>query len=337
MNVGLNPVRIGLLRFAESQFGTAIHYNGHSQISFSQNDFKSPSMSLLPELALEQWSSEMDDFFKTNVHEKVLNHSRTTRNGHINPLGYPYSHVQPFILNDGRADFNKGYKHQKYGDIDNYDKVLLYCYFNLRGHFHSSKAHFLSESDLLVRYFFNKKPCVIDIGCGPATSALALADAFPGKPFRYFGVDSAKAMQERGDNFLASAKINGILHSDCDFAFYCGWDDVPVRQIPKDHAVLLNFAFFFASESLDDEALTSLAAIVKRIAIGRENRQVIISYTNSIDPRANQKYAEFLELVNVTPKKGRIDEEVRYQNRLNMGGQPKKQLYSHELYRLEFE
>ena len=121
----------------------------------------------------------MDDLFENKVHLKVTKDKRTTHTGNLNPLGYPYGFIQNNVLGNGRADFSNGYKHEVYGNLSADDKVLLYCYFNMRGHFHSSTANFEVAKDWLLETLFAKKPLIIDFGCGPATTALAIADLFP--------------------------------------------------------------------------------------------------------------------------------------------------------------
>lgn len=289
-------------------------------------------MPFFPQFEPKKWSQKMDDLYNEEVHQKVLDHQRTSHAGNLNPLGYPYGHIQPCVLKNGRAKFTEGYEHVEYGKIDKYDKVLLYCYFNLRGHFHSSVDHFNLEKDLLTEFLAAEKPYVIDIGCGPATSALALAEVFPNQPFRYLGVDCAKAMRDRGVTLLTSAKKKGILHKDTTFSFYSKWGVLP--SMVKQNAVLFNFAFFFAAESLDDKALTSLAEKVERIGTTRADKRILISYTNSVEPVANTKYARFLELAQITPTEGRSNQSVTYHQRRNGAGTPGKQPYSHELYPL---
>lgn len=288
----------------------------------------------MPTPKTQKWTSKMESLYESEVHLKVTKHDLTTHTGHLNPLGFPYNHIQRNILKSGRADFKKGYKHDDYGEIDKYDKALLYCYFNLRGHFHSSVAHFTMDKDYLLEELFEDVPYIIDVGCGPATSALALAEVFPGEPFRYLGIDSALAMRDRGKTLTTAAQRSGIIHKDSTFSFYASWTALP--PIPKTAKVMFNFAFFFASDSLDDDALGTLAAKLTKIGEGQADRQAIISYTNSINPLSGVNYEKFLDVLEWEPKEGRTIESVTYANSLTRGGAPKSQEYSRELYPAQF-
>ena len=303
----------------------------HPETHFRDKDPSMPSKH--PKKPSRRWSQEMDLLYESEVHQKVRDHKSTTHTGNLNPLGYPHGIVQRDILEHGRADFTEGYSHPEFGSIDKFDKVLLYCYYNLRGHFHSSVDHFAKAKTLLKSELFSGDACVIDIGCGPATSALAIAEAFPGQSFQYFGIDMAQAMRSQGKTLLTAAKRMGILHKSTTFSFHKSWDLLPHLDCEKN--ILLNFSFFFASNSLDKASLRSLATKIKKIAMQIDSATILISYTNSIEPVANTNYDIFLDFLAVEPKEGRTNTSVSYRNRRS-DATIKEQNYSRELYTLDF-
>jgi hypothetical protein len=282
----------------------------------------------------QQWSQRMDALFVAEVDNEISKDDRTfNKHGHRHPLGYPFSVIREKVLRSGRTNFSEGYEHdveeEKLAPLTPDDKVLLYCSLNFRGHYHSSLEHFKSVKQQLLDEFLVDKPVVIDIGCGPATSALALAELFPNKPFDYIGIDSAKAMRQRGAALLSDAKQCRIMHSDCEISFLTNWNSIPIA---KNATVLFNFAFFFASETLDEITLRSLANCVRRVAIARKSRTVFISYTNAIHAFSNRNYVSFLNLTEIVPVEGRADTIVHYLNRRGDPSSRKKQDYSFEFY-----
>ncbi len=137
---------------------------------------------------VQKWSAKMDQLFGDKIDDKIKNDARTEIQGeNRKPFGYDYSHVQKYILKNGRADFSKGYDLDYHPDLSAEDKVLLYCSFNMRGHYHSSRKHFHDFKHWLNGTFLTGAPVLVDIGCGPGTSALAFGDVFPNIPFSYIG------------------------------------------------------------------------------------------------------------------------------------------------------
>jgi|GEM_PF-1104175 len=295
-------------------------------------------MPLFQEPPAQQWSQRMDALFAAGVDKEISTDERTfNKQGHRHPLGYPFSVIRDKVLRRGRTNFSEGYEHdveeEKLAPLTSDDKVLLYCSLNFRGHYHSSLEHFKNVKQQLLDEFLVDKPVVIDIGCGPATSALALAELFPNKPFDYIGIDSAKAMRQRGASLLSDAKQGHIMHNACEISFLTNWNSIPIA---KNATVLFNFAFFFASETLDEITLRSLAKCVRRVAVARKSRTVFISYTNATHAFSNCNYVTFLNLTELVPLEGRTDKIVHYLNRRGDPSSRKKQPYSFEFYPATF-
>jgi len=143
------------------------------------------------------WSEKMDGLFRKHVHEIVEDHPKTDWGENIR-LGYPFGVIRDDVLKKGRADFAVGHADAQYGNLTADQKVLLYCFVNMKGHFFSSYANFRFNKMSLIKHFGPPQRIrVYDIGCGPATALLALCDLFPGIKLRYYGIDRAQAMPKR--------------------------------------------------------------------------------------------------------------------------------------------
>ena len=97
-------------------------------------------------------------------------------------------------IKGGQASFD-----EPWGVLSPADRVLLYAFFNQKGHLEE-----LTEAFRMI--FANttpEDPIVVDLGCGPATGGLALAGALDTAVFDYIGVDSSKAMREFASTWRA--------------------------------------------------------------------------------------------------------------------------------------
>ena len=82
------------------------------------------------------WSTEMDRVFGDHVHVPVQRDAKAAKSDRL-VLGIPFKVVREKVIDYGRCDFS-----EEYQDVDTVvsaaDRVLLYCYLNMRGHFWSS-------------------------------------------------------------------------------------------------------------------------------------------------------------------------------------------------------
>lgn len=92
-------------------------------------------------------------------------------------LGYPSPFTLTQVLRWGLADFNNGRDHLTHGKLTADERVLLYCYFIMKGHFDTAQELFEMNRTVLESLFSANGPVLfVDIGCGPGTACLALAD-----------------------------------------------------------------------------------------------------------------------------------------------------------------
>src|SRR5690349_262369 len=92
--------------------------------------------------------------------------SADPRTNAVGFLGVPRQRILTEAIEWGQADFDSPWEHLSPDDL-----VLLYAYFNQKGHIEElmhAFAMLFDDSDIA-------RPVVIDVGCGPFTGGLALA------------------------------------------------------------------------------------------------------------------------------------------------------------------
>jgi hypothetical protein len=211
--------------------------------------------------------------------------------------GYSRRHILDEVILRGRGDFA-----ENYGPISTADKVLLYCYFNMKKHFFTSYAVFQTVVDSLETFFTTNdyKPVFIDLGCGPMTSGLALADLIHTKTesginISYIGVDRAPAMLSRADSF----KTLNIFSPDSSFTFVANWNEIShgllYELAGKNNPIIFNASYLFASSSVDP---IDLANYVTEVSRNYTNVYFIFQNPNRTD--RNVKYEDFKRQINAT-------------------------------------
>jgi SAM-dependent methyltransferase len=236
-----------------------------------------------------------------NVHSwrLIYDHERTDREKRIY-LGFPIDYICDHVIRKGLTDFNQPAEHSDYGKLVPEEKVLLYFAIFFPNHFFSSYAAFDSLAERLESYFarHDPPPLLIDVGCGPATSALALLDLRGGQRFAYYGVDNSLAMRQKAKELLLGAKDRGLARAAMRFALAEHWETIPVDRMPPASRVIINFSYFCASHSLDESSIKSLAGFIGKIRSSQNVDQLMIVYTNSTRDIANSRYLQLLKLLN---------------------------------------
>jgi hypothetical protein len=255
--------------------------------------------------------------------------------GHINTSGYlqKYSNdeIRADILNYGRADFTKAYN-----DLTPYDRVQLYCYFNMRKHFFTTYAVYEKIFTTLNSNVFqkNKELVFIDLGCGSLTSGLALASLYydiENEPIsmRYIGIDIAESMLEKAKEFSETV----LFSPKSEFNFYSSWDIVPhsvVAEITQNNSfVIFNASYLFASSSLNEK---SLASFVNKIILHLTNKAYFV-FQNPDRADRNEKYKKFKK--DVTHQIEASDTQIiYYKNNSNSTFEPSSEVVNYEILSL---
>lgn len=240
-------------------------------------------------LAVLYPSPIMESHFKYNINKPVLSHKDSE--GFFVLMGYDKMTVLNDILDRGKTKFD-----ERYEGLEPSDKVLLYCYFNMKKHFFTSIAVFKKVWNSLHQIFTDKKysPVFIDLGCGPLTSGLAMAELFQnetGEPLRmnYIGIDISEAMIEKAKEFSQS----DLFHSESTFSFFKSWNDIPNQMLiefaGKNNPFFLNASYLFANLSLD--IVENLAKFVSNLV--SEFRNVHFIFQNPDRADRNESWFHF--------------------------------------------
>jgi len=269
------------------------HFLGHSTIQDIVNGSypesleigSSPSSIIYP-------GPDIANLFTHGVNNVVFSHPATR--GMEILLGYRKSTVRGDILDYGKTDFTKPYDNLS---VD--DKVLLYCYFFMKKHFFTSKSVYEKTWSKMSKMLSMKSyPAVfIDLGCGPLTSGLALADLYlskEGNPLKinYFGIDIAPAMLSKAAEF---AQLD-LFDKTSSFTFDTSWNNFSMADFAgkagENTHFFINASYLFASSSLD---IINLAKFVSNL--GKHYKYVFFIFQNPDRADRNVKWAEFKKLI----------------------------------------
>lgn len=241
------------------------------------------------ELGVLYPSAIVESHFKHNINQPVLNHKDSQ--GIIKLMGYNKMVILNDILDRGKTKFDERYK-----ELEPSDKVLLYCYFNMKKHFFTSLAVFQRMWKSLHQIFTNKNysPVFIDLGCGPLTSGLALAELYQNKTgevlqLNYIGIDISDAMIEKAKEFSKS----DLFHIDSNFEFYKSWNFISTETLRKlagkNNPFFLNASYLFAN--LSKEVVDDLANFVTTLVNEFKNVHFIFQNPDRID--RNEQWEKF--------------------------------------------
>lgn len=197
-------------------------------------------------------------------------------------FGKPISWLFREAIGGGQASFDL-----PVGDLSSDDRVLLYAFLNQKAHV-GELVHAFGK--LLAEPKVLRDATVLDIGCGPFTAGLALAEvAGNDVPFRYFGVDTSKKMCVLGETLANAAKAEGGLSSAVQVKFDHSTDDVDFGKTRSTQTIVV-LSYLLASKSIDVKVLVrQIVAACNRIGLG----PVALLYTNTSRPEATAAYPDF--------------------------------------------
>lgn len=265
-------------------------------------------------------------FFETKFISPIRIHPRT--NWHKILLGFPKDEIRYDIIKLGQTNFDK-----EYGNIlTSKEIVMLYCYFNMRKHYYTSLSMFERLGNLNGIYNSPKRIKFIDIGCGPATSGIALVDYLHSQTnrpvkFDYFGVDIAASMRETAKEFLS----NEIVNDNSIVRVVKEFDELDFSELTDGSCILINTCYLFASPSLD---IPKLATFVNEVR--SQNKKVLkyLLFQNPDDRKKNKKYFRFKELIEPYETTYSEVDTVFYNNKRNSPFEPTSEHVFYELLKL---
>lgn len=267
-----------------------------------------------------------ETFFETKFVSPIRVDPRT--NWHKILLGYPKDKIRYDIIELGQANFDK-----EYGNgLTSKEIVMLYCYFNMRKHYYTSLSMFERLGNLNDIYNSPKRIKFIDIGCGPATSGIALVDYLHSQTNRpikldYFGVDIAASMRETAKDFLN----NEIVDNNSIVQVVKEFDELNLGELIDGSCILINTCYLFASSSLD---ISKLATFVNEIRSQNKNVLKYLLFQNPDDRMKNEKYFRFKELIEPCETTYSEVDTVFYNNKRNSPFEPTSEHVFYELLKL---
>lgn len=255
-------------------------------------------------------SRDVQSIFTELVNRPAWDDPRTTTRDAI--LGFPNDYTCRGVVGRGLADFSRGFTHRTLGSLSADDLVLLYCYFNMKGHFDAATAVF-GKFHREALFPPNKRTLIVDIGCGPGTACLALADIHRGQSFGYFGIDSAEPMQRKARAIWQGAQDRQLVSTDSKARFFGSWSEVNVGQLKSNVSAFLLFSYFFASHSLTGEAIDSLIRFVCTLRDCPKIAALTSIYINSNAPAATSKYTSFKRLLGIKSRAQELTPKSEYE------------------------
>jgi len=227
-------------------------------------------------------------FTEQLFHEKFIgyikNHESTVWNNIL--LGLDTFTIRSEVINFGQANFDKPYKKLKPADI-----VKLYCYFNMRKHYYSSL--YLFERCAWIKKIISKEGCLkfIDVGCGPATSGIALTDYLlttknSNQKFDYIGVDFYDSMLAAASDFM----INSVYRECTTNDFIKSITEINNDKLKSANSIILNTCYLFASPTLK---IDLLATEINNLLNAYSSLPRFLLFQNTTDAAKNIKYELF--------------------------------------------
>jgi len=167
------------------------------------------------------------------------------------------------------------------------DQVLLYAYYIMRMHYCSASAIYSACRDYILEAsrLCNDRVHVFDIGCGPATCGLAMADVMPSlvRQIDYNGIDVSIPMKELGHTLLYEV-CGGKLDMTFKTSFQEFRDDYWDKISMAPSLVIINMSYFFSN--VNDVFTERLARRIREVMIRYPlNRYVFVIQNSELDSR----------------------------------------------------
>ncbi len=251
---------------------------------------------LIPTLEIEDYNQKeykssafSDEIFENNflkyVKQNSVGYPQTL-------LGYNKDIIINKIIKQGQADFDADYND---GNLLAKDIVSLYCYFNMRMHFFTSLSIFERSRIVEMYYKTNGRIKFIDIGCGPATSGLALVEYIYNITetkvvFDYYGIDSSRVMIEKANSIMTNTKFDEASHK----VFYNDVSQIDLLSFTNSSCIIINACYLFASSTINMDVLVKF---INDIRAMYPRKPSYIFFQNPEYDFLNVNYVEFKRLI----------------------------------------
>ncbi len=207
-------------------------------------------------------------------------------------------------IGGGQANFDQWIE-----DLSPRNRVMLYALFNQKAHvdelIHAFNK-FLPDPNSF------KGATVIDIGCGPFTAGLALANVIGNAvKFRYFGIDRSSEMCLFANELSNEVRILGELHGSTEVSFQQSVDAIDFGQRRGAEITVFVLSYLLASETIDVDALV---AEIDRTALRIGMGQTFVLYTNSAREEARTNYPSFKDRMIAIGFRVHVDETETFED-----------------------
>lgn len=242
-------------------------------------------------------------------------------------LGYDSYTIRSQIINFGQTNFDNGYNDLKPSDV-----VKLYSYFNMRKHYYSSLSLLERFEPLKKLYQSNGVIKFIDIGCGPATSGIALTDylnSITNAPisFDYFGIDHYKSMTDEAKYFMDNSNYIPALYEE----YLQNLNDFNFNWLTNANSIFINTCYLFASDSLN---AIELAKSIQNIKRAKPEVPFYLLFQNTTNPLKNKKYFEFKKQFSNCEILLSENTTIKYNNKRNSFYKPESETTFFEILKI---
>lgn len=201
------------------------------------------------------------------------------------PLGREVPWLFKYAIGGGQANFD-----QQIEDLTPVNRVMLYAYLNQKAHV-DELIHAFNK--LLPEVDQFKNATIIDIGCGPFTAGLSLANVVSDRvPYQYFGIDHSSTMCEFGEHLAIKVRDAGEFHENTHFSFHQNIDLINFGKKKSAEIIIFVLSYLLASDTIDVQALVDQISFArKKIGLG----PAFVLYTNTGRIEARKLYPDFME------------------------------------------
>lgn len=251
------------------------------------------------------WKGWLERLRRSSIVDPLTNDGRSPQGTRL--LGHEPEWVFRHAIGGGQADFD-----QPIADLSPRDRVMLYALLNQKGHINEliyAFELFLPDVQLA------EGTTVVDIGCGPFTAGLALANVVGNAAaYRYFGFDSAASMLSFALELADGVRDAGAFHEHTTVNFHrepAHADFGPQRAAERTLFVL---SYLLASSSIDPAALVDeIGTTADRVGWG----PVYILYTNSVTDFNRRHFQPFRTMMEAAGFRLEREEETTQPRRIH--------------------
>lgn len=245
---------------------------------------KIPGATLSKEGALSNRKPWLEKLRTRMIVRPIQTDARTLQdNPHRRPLGKDVNWIFNHAIGGGQANFDA-----PIADLTSQDRVMLYAYLNQKAHV-DELIHAFNQ--LLTNSKFPNNATIIDIGCGPFTAGLALANVVGDSvPYRYFGVDHSVSMCKLGSILADAVTTERQFHPKTEIVFHQHIDGINFGEVKGSEIIIFVLSYLLASDSVDIEELAQQIKTARdKVGFGA----AVLLYTNTGRERARIRYPDF--------------------------------------------